>query len=117
MITTNKPHTIQGTDHNDDRWAAHLTPAIAEDQHPDLITIRTLDGNLHLNHEDAAALAAWLLVATGAELTIAPDAITEALGIDEPKPVACSGCGKPLGMTTALEIVDGLCSSCWEKAW
>ena len=117
MITTVIPDHIAGVDHDGERWAAHLTDAFPEDGQPALIILRTLDGNLQLTHDDAAELAAWLLVATGAELTIAPDAIAEALGADAAQPVTCNYCGKPLGMTTALEVVDRLCPTCWEKAW
>lgn len=101
---------LQGRDHHDERWAAHTQPV---DDGPDLIVIRSIDGKLVLDNDDAVALATWILRNTrrtrNAALTLEQP--------DEPKPINCDVCGKPLGMTTALEIVDRLCAACWEKAW
>lgn len=58
MITTRTKSRLEGVDTTGDRWATHRS--IGDTDRLDRVTIRTIDGNVHLDHADAAALAAWL---------------------------------------------------------
>lgn len=109
MITEHRS-SLQGQDSDGERWAAHTQPL---DTSENLIVIRSIDGKLVLDNDDAVALATWILRNTRRTRDVALTLEQP----DEPHTIACRGCSKPLGMTTALEIVDGLCPGCWEKSW
>ena len=53
MITTRTERRIDGVDTTGDRWGAQPRHGV--------VAIRTLGGHIHLDHADAASLAAWLL--------------------------------------------------------